>query len=136
MKKSIFICLIIAGLSACHDDQKEQLLKEAFGYYSESDRIHLIVETKLDSLEKVVITQKLPATDSLSLRVTALKSEFKAWQETFFEVPGYEHAHTTEDHHHHEHKTMPDLTPGQMVSVQKEILDHIQNINIQLSGLN
>ncbi len=138
MKKSIFICILITGLSACQNNQKEQLLKEAFGYYSESDRIHLAVETKLDSLDQVIIARKVPSTDSLHLKVAALKSEFRTWQETFFEVPGYEHQHTAgeHEHHHHEHKTAPDLTPEQMVSVQKEILDHIQKISIKISGLN
>lgn len=136
MKNLLSVCLLATIFSACQEDPKEKLLNEAFGYYSESEKIHVIVETRLDSLEQLILTQKLLPADSLHQEIAVLKTEFKTWQDNFFEVPGHEHQHEAgHEHHHHDHKKAPDLTPEQMVAVQKEILDNIRKINTKISGL-
>ncbi len=71
--------------------------------------------------------QELTCEDSLLLeRINRVDKCFQWFQRNHVEVPGFEHAHDHGDHDHsHDHGPKLDLTPEDMLLVQKEFRDSI-----------
>lgn len=126
MKKHVFLLVsgILCTFWSCQssgDAAQNPILIEANEIHQEAITWQKIAEKKLDSLETV-------ASDSVSkMRLTQLKMEVEAWEETLFEVPGFEHTdHSGHDHHHH--NEAPQVTPEQMLLIQKEARDTIKEL--------
>lgn len=126
MKKYILIFTsgILCTLWSCQsgsDTTQNSILVEANEVHQEAISWQKVAEQKLDSLETV-------ASDSVTkMRLTQLKMEVEAWEETLFEVPGFEHTdHSGHDHHHH--NEAPQVTPEQMLLIQKEARDTIKEL--------
>ena len=126
MKKYIFILTsgIFCTLWSCQsasDSTQNPILIEANEVHQEAVSWQKIAEQKLDSLESA-------AGDSVAkMRATQLKMEVEAWEQTLFEVPGFEHTdHSGHDHHHH--NEAPQVTPEQMLLIQKEARDTIKEL--------
>lgn len=126
MKKYIFILTsgIFCTLWSCQsasDSTQNPILIEANEVHQEAVSWQKIAEQKLDSLESA-------AGDSVAkMRITQLKMEVEAWEQTLFEVPGFEHTdHSGHDHHHH--NEAPQVTPEQMLLIQKEARDTIKEL--------
>ncbi|MCU0341194.1 MAG: hypothetical protein MUE30_15045 [Spirosomaceae bacterium] len=140
--KSAAYCLLMSGLllTAC-EEKKDPKMEEA-------GKIHLAameveeavaehVETS-DSLKTLLTEKKKTLTDaaavaSIDSTIAALDrvhAAFHEWEENLVEVPGLPHEH--HDHgdggHQHDHKPAPDLSPDQMLEVQKEIKANIEKI--------
>lgn len=92
-----------------------------------------------DSLKTLLTDKKKSMTDAAAIArvdsaIAALDrahEAFHEWEENLVEVPGLPHEHHDHgdgEHHHHDHKPAPDLSPDQMLDVQKEIKANIEKI--------
>ena len=89
------------------------------------------VKEKIENLE-LASGQNEPADTVLLDSVSALMESFEYWESTIVEVPGHEHHHDHEGHDHdhdHDHSPSPDVTPEQMLEIQKDLLDRITKLN-------
>jgi hypothetical protein len=123
-------------------DKKDPKMEEAGKIHLEAMEIEEAIAEQIesvDSLKNVLVEKKKTLTDAASIAsidstVAALEKvhgSFEEWEGSLVEVPGLAHEH--HDHgkgeeHHHDHKPAPDLTPDQMLQVQKEIKANIEKI--------
>jgi len=116
-------CLLIVLLQGCTGSSKpDPLLEEAFRIHQQS------LQTAEDARE---LLKKLPADDD---KVLKIESRLKSWDENLIEVPGFEHDHNHE-HHHHAHSLQVELSPENMLAVQKVLLDSVSVIRKELENL-
>ncbi len=124
MRLLFFLILVLFGLQSCGDRQDDPL--EAAG------EVHLRV---LDAERRF-----LSAMDSLESRqhrrIQNLQDRYANWKANLIEVPGLEHDHSHAGGHHHDHaSTDPQLTPEELLLVQRELLDTIRTLQRQASQL-
>lgn len=116
-KLIFFLCCIHFGcLGATKNDPK---LQEAFEIHKQSLDVAKQSKALLNNLERGDANRVL------------FDAQLKQWQENIIEVPGFEHDHD-HDHDHHHHNVRYDLSPEDMLEVQKEMLDSIQAIQIRI----
>jgi hypothetical protein len=122
MKKITFlgILTLVTLIWACGNSLKDDpKVKEAGKIHLEASEI-----------------QEAKQADEVIAALSKVKTDFEDWEANVFEVPGVEHDHEHaegEHHHHHDHKPAPDLTPDQMLDVQKEMLKTIQGLKETLN---
>ena len=127
-KHGLLICFLSCILITGCGEKKDPDLVEAARIHNEMIAGAERLEIQLDSLTKSLHTleAKISPADSLKKRQVVenlagcdlVKKNIAGWEEDMVEVPGNEHHH----HHNgeeHEHKPAPDLTPKQMLEVQK-----------------
>jgi len=108
----LFLSLVLSyGCSS--NETHDPVLAQANQVHSEALDLHEAMELKLDSLQARVVSPPDPRLDSLA---TALIE----WEGRLIEVPGFE------DQHDHNHDSAPELTPDQMLAVQREFLKEIK----------
>ncbi|MGH1366923.1 MAG: hypothetical protein ACRBF0_25415 [Calditrichia bacterium] len=116
-------CLIFFFLLGCTGSSKpDPLMEEAFRIHQQS--MQIVKEIK-------EILKKLPAGDDSVLKI---ESRLMSWNENLIEVPGFEHDHNHE-HHHHKHGSQIELSPENMLAVQKVLLDSVIVIRKELENL-
>jgi hypothetical protein len=149
MKKITFlgILTLVTLIWACGNSLKDDpKVKEAGKIHLEASEIQEEIEPmveQIDSLNSVLTDKKKTLADSSAKQadeviaaLSKVKTDFEDWEANVFEVPGVEHDHEHaegEHHHHHDHKPAPDLTPDQMLDVQKEMLKTIQGLKETLN---
>ena len=129
---------ILVFFVACATDKKEDpILKEAGTIHNEAHEMGEGVEaqfTAVDSLSALLAAKKMPAADSLVAAMAAVKQSFEAWEGNIVTVPGMKHNHAEGEHAHDEHKPAPDVTPEQMLDIQKEMKLSIEKIKSDLDA--
>ena len=124
-KQSFFFTLLLGLLfCACSEPAKDPLLIEAH-------HIHL----KAMDIEKA-ISEDLKSIDSDTSSIVSIKKRLSNWRENLVEVPGFEeehdHSHDHAGHDHHDHGPTLDVSPADMLTIQKEFFDTIQVIQKDL----
>lgn len=151
MKKILFLALATC-LFSCEEKENPALI-EARAIHGEAHEIMESVEVivdQSDSLINILNAQKATskydaAIDSTVADIQKAKADFATWEENLVDVPGFAHEHHEHkegEHHHHDHKKSPDLSPEQLLEVQKETKKEIVRISevlttsLQKFGLN
>jgi len=114
----LFLCL------GCGNATQDSLLQDAFSFHEKSLMIR-------ESLEEI-----LQQGDNLSeVQRSDLQGFLEEWDQSFVEVPGFEHAHDhdhdhgSHDHHHHHHAhKAPDLTPEQHFQLQQHLYESLLEV--------
>jgi hypothetical protein len=142
--KNTLLFYLTVCLTACNSSP------ENTSALTEAGKIHNEAVASHDSLTKMVtaefpgLRQKLAArkqtipADSVlfqqySEAITSLDetaTELEEWEENIVEVPGNEHVHKAGEKH--EHKPAPDVTPEQMLAIQKEMRVNLRTISDNL----
>lgn len=107
---SILLCLFLLPFACADSSASDALLEEAFAVHKEA---------MAHSKEVEALISKLPAGDP---SVESLKTRLDNWSHDLIEVPGFEHDHQDHDH---DHDPKLELTPEDMLLVQKEMRDSI-----------
>jgi hypothetical protein len=142
--KNLFIFSIIISLLTSCIKKEDPNLKQAAALHNEASAIQATIEPQIegiDSLITVLNDRKKILTDEVTISkidstvaaLTAISISFKDWESNLVEVPGMVHSHTEGAEHHHEHKPTPDMSPEQMLAVQKEIKANIIKIKEDLA---
>lgn len=120
----ISFILLVTLLSSCQSNKSNPILEEAYDIHKESMAIRQELQTFLDGLSKI--------TDSTTVNMLAeMRESLESWDQSFVEVPGYEHEHhhDDDDHdHHHHHNTAPNLTPKEHLTLQKHLFEEIKKL--------
>ncbi len=121
---SMCFSILILFVSCSDHSKPDPLLEEAFQIHKQA----LQVEKEVRELLK-----KLPEDHAAK---TKMESRLTAWDENLIEVPGFDDDHS-HDHHDHNHSHGPDveLTPENMLAVQKVLLDSMLTIRKDLQNL-
>ena len=105
---------------ACSNTSKiDPLLEEAHTLHKQAMAVQK---------EAKEILASLSASDNFRQETNA---HLEAWSKQLPEVPGFEHDHHDHDHNHdhdHDHGPKLELTPEDMLLVQKEMLDSVKVI--------
>jgi hypothetical protein len=113
----LFVSLLLSyGCSS--NETHDPVLTQANQVHLEALDVHEAMELKLDSLQAREVGPPDPRLDSLATALTE-------WESRLIEVPGFEDQHDHEGHHHN-HDSAPELTPDQMLAVQREFLKEIK----------
>lgn len=148
MKKNTYSLLPLGGmlLSACLifscGDKKDPKMEEAGKVHLEAMEIEESLHEQIEGIDslKIVLSEKkktltdaaaIASLDSTVAALDAVAGSFATWEESVVEVPGLPHEH--HDGEEHDHKPAPDLTPEQMLEVQKESKANIEKIKTDLA---
>ena len=151
MKKHTYSLLTVCGMllsaylfSACGDN-KDPKMEEAGKVHLEAMAIEESIHEQIEGIDslKIVLSDKkktltdaaaIASLDSAVAALDAVAGSFETWEESVVEVPGlpHEHHHHEGEEHHHDHKPAPDLTPEQMLEVQKESKTNIEKVKSDL----
>lgn len=113
----LFLSLLLSyGCSS--NETHDPVLTQANHVHVEALDLHEAIELKLDSL-------RAQAADRPSPRLDSLTEALAEWESRLIEVPGFEDQHDHEGHDH-DHNLAPELTPDQMLAVQREFLKEIK----------
>ncbi len=112
--KILFVISILIVCCSSPDKQEKELLKEAAVLHNE-------MITKAEQLEETIAIMDVDSTyrtihDSLVI----WKEVIENWETDLVEVPGNEEHHHKGGEHHHEHQQL-NVTPEQMLNIQKEL---------------
>ncbi|WP_428654273.1 hypothetical protein [Runella sp.] len=152
MTKHAYSLLTLCGVllsaflfSAC-GDKKDPKMEEAGKVHLEAMAIEESIHEQIEGIDslKIVLSDKkktltdaaaIASLDSTVAALDAVASSFESWEESVVEVPGlpHEHHHHEGEEHEHHHKPAPDLTPEQMLEVQKESKANIEKIKADLA---
>jgi hypothetical protein len=109
-----YSCILMLLMISCSSKQdKSDYRHAAILHNAMMDRARLI-ERDLNVLHHDSLTQDVR--DSLDV----IANLFRAWKEDVVEVPGND-THEHEDHSHGHAQTAPEVTPQQMLEIQKEL---------------
>lgn len=149
------LCAVLATavwLGACggKSAKDDPILQEAAKIHEEAHEIQEGIEptvAQFDSLKTLLTNKKTTLADSLAAQadeavasLDKIKADLESWEENLVVVPGMEHDHEHEGHNHeghdhkHDHKPAPDVTPEQMLDIQKEIKKNIEAIKTELDA--
>jgi hypothetical protein len=137
------IVIFAAGLLfACQSPQPSDNAGEAAKIHLEIIAIEGALAGKVDSLiqlrNQLAIQGRALTPEEIAFnnQVTGIETSINYWRENLPEPPGLEHDHSHAGHdHHHHHGPALDVTPEQMLAIQKEFRDSILSIQQRISGL-
>jgi|APTNR8051073442_1049403.scaffolds.fasta_scaffold00629_18 hypothetical protein len=137
------IVIFAAGLLfACQSPQPSDNAGEAAKIHLEIIAIEGALAGKVDSLiqlrNQLAIQGRALTPEEIAFnnQVTGIETSMNYWRENLPEPPGLEHDHSHAGHdHHHHHGPALDVTPEQMLAIQKEFRDSILSIQQRISGL-
>ena len=127
---NLIICLLLTLLSCQHKHTEDQHVME------EAAKIHQKIIEQEKLVNKTInefistcenLSQDSPLCDSLLV----INKDFLAWEESLVEVPGYEEEHD----HDHDHNQSVEVTAEEMLSIQKQLLKEIKNLQFRCSNL-
>lgn len=142
--KTLTLTLLLSIVFFSCSDKKDPKLEEAAKLHNEATEIQATIEPQIegaDSLITVLNEKKKTLTDAAAIAhidsttatLEALSKSLEDWEGNLIEVPGMPHAEHGDEHHHHEHKKAPDMSPDQMLQVQQEIKKGIEKIRDDLA---
>jgi hypothetical protein len=128
--KPVTTCVLTVALMQCSSKQDKKLLQEA-------SAIHNAMVAEAEELEKKL--EALAGDSTLAVPADSLarwQADFERWEAEVVEVPGNEdhHHHEEGEHHHHDHQTL-DVTPVQMIVVQKELNARLQALKTRVGAI-
>ncbi|SFF41605.1 hypothetical protein [Thermoflexibacter ruber] len=150
---ALFALLLLFSCNG-KDEKSEALLKEAVKWHNEAMAIHKELMPKMKALEELkakLTAQKdslagkdenaISQLDAKIMNLENISKGMKEWMENIVEVP-----HDEEHHHHHEgdahdhdhsreHEAKIDLTPEQMLEIQKEMKANILQIQEKIKAV-
>jgi hypothetical protein len=124
INRLIFLFIVVFGLGCSSENPK---LVEANEIHLANTSLFLILESKLDSLQKI----EMPVNQKNEFQM--LRSEIMALEENMVEVPGFEHEHQ-HDGHNHRHETPINYTDYQTLAIQKEVNNELLKIRTKLDN--
>ncbi len=148
--KYLFLIFTISALVACGQASKKEnpMLAEAAEIHAQAIRMEQTMKPNLDALIQIKNNLNVqgraltPQEQDLITQIESLVARYAYWEENHVEVPGHEHhdhadhAHHDHDHHHgHHHNAKLDLSPQDMLLVQREFLDSIRAISQNVEQL-
>lgn len=113
----LYLCLSCGGKS------QEKVLQEAYFVHEKSMSLRENLEEMLQKPEGLNDLQK-----------TELREFLEDWDQSFVEVPGYEHTHDHDhdheghDHSHHHAHNAPNLTPEQHLQLQQHLYEQLEDV--------
>ena len=114
MRIGYWIFILFLVQEGCQGpSNKDPKLKEAFEVHEQYVKV---------ATESLKLLDNLPA-ENVSRQKLNLKLE--QWGENIIEVPGFPHNHNHAFGHHHHHGVQIQLSPEEMLDVQKELLDSV-----------
>lgn len=121
---TLFLKCLLVVLFACGsgDKRSDELLKVAA-------RLHNEAVSKAGELEAKLNKAGI-APDSIEI----FKQALSEWKANLIEVPGndhHDHDHNHGHDHHHHHKHDVELSPSEMLSIQKVLLHQIDSLLIR-----
>jgi len=140
------LCLIIVCLSltvAC-GAKKDPVMQQAGQVHKQAIAIHEEVMVQINDARQLIQRLKVKretsdsttriAIDSTIARIEHADRSMNTWMDEVVEVPGLEddHAHTHGEGHDHDHSAAPEITPQQMLEIQKEMKVNIEKIQADL----
>ncbi len=153
MKNILFIALLTLAIACGGKDEKtEAIFKEAGILHNEAIAIHDSIMPLMKNINelKASLSMKKDSlvgkNDSLANQlqgqiseIEAVSQEMKTWMSNLVEVPGNEHEHhdhegeehkedEKEEEHKHEHGAKVEVTPEQLLEIQKEAKANILKI--------
>jgi len=135
MRSFLFLAFLLFSLQACGSRQQDPL--EAAGEVHlqvlDAEQRFLSVMDSLQSRQKPVSAS---ASSEQHRRIQKLQHRYANWKANLIEVPGLEHDHSHTGGHSHDHaSTDPQLTPEELLLVQRELLDTIRTLQRQAGRL-
>lgn len=137
-----FFFLAIIILTSCSTGQQQPqdpLLIEAFKYHEEAIELEKSLQSIIGELDAKKSTiqsagEELGEDDMKFIDITnRIEKSYKKWHENRIEVPGFEHDHANCKGHHHGSSVQ--LTPQQMLEVQKESMKNIGDMLRKAEGI-
>ncbi|MDE2697702.1 MAG: hypothetical protein OXI23_02435 [Gemmatimonadota bacterium] len=122
---------------SCHGENKEDAhhLQQATDIHKAMMEIEKQFESQLDSL-KSLSHHAVEIRDSLQV----IEKDFELWEKNVVEVPGddsaeaHDHGHEHGHEHHHEKEDLQ-VTPEQMVEIQKELKSNLEKLLLRLQSI-
>jgi hypothetical protein len=128
----LLLFLSIGIWLACNTAKKEDpVLKEAAEAHRQALEVEKAVAPLLGELVQVKNNLNVqgrtltPEEQSVIQAVESIEASYSRWEETHVEVPGYEHEAEGDSHAGHDHGPKLDLSPQDMLLVQRELRDTI-----------
>lgn len=138
MSRIFFYMLMgsVAFFTACkHNSKADSTLQKAAELHQEAIQIESAVKPLLEQLvqqKNAVNSQGRALTDQelrFVDRVEALEKSYDYWEANHVEVPGFAHEdHAGHADHDHDHGPGLEVTPADMLVIQREFRDSIQAI--------
>ena len=137
MRLKVISVIVFAFFVSCHTTSEEDAhhLQQAADIHKAMMEIEKQFENQLDSL-KSFSHHAVEIRDSLQV----IEKDFELWEKNVVEVPGddsaeaHDHGH---DHGHEHHGEKEDLqvTPEQMVEIQKELKSNLEKLLLRLQSI-
>lgn len=135
MRLKVISVVVFAFFVSCQGESKEDAhhLQQAADIHKAMMEIEELFEAQLDSL-KSLSHHAVDIRDSLQV----IEKEFELWEKNVVEVPGddsaeaHDHGH---GHDHHHEKEDLQVTPEQMVEIQKELKSNLEKLLLRLQSI-
>ena len=125
--------IIFAFFASCHGENEEDAhhLRQAVEIHKAMMEIEEQFENQLDSL-KSFSHHAVEIRDSLQV----IEKDFELWEKNVVEVPGDDSADAHDHgHEHHHEKENLQVTPEQMVEIQKELKSNLEKLLLRLQSI-
>lgn len=131
----LLLTVTVMVLAACGSSQKDKaILEEAGEVHTEAMEIEQNIKPQLEELAQLKNSINVqgraltPEEIKLVERIGSIQNSYAYWETHHMEVPGHEHDHQDHAHHDHNHGAKLELSPQDMLSVQREFRDSIISI--------
>ena len=137
MRLKVISVIVFAFFVSCQGENKEDAhhLQQATDIHKAMMEIEKQFENQLDSL-KSLSHHAVEIRDSLQV----IEKDFELWEKNVVEVPGddseeaRDHGHD-HGHEHHGEKENLQVTPEQMVEIQKELKSNLEKLLLRLQSI-
>ena len=149
MKPLRLFAAAVWTLAACNPE-KDPRLQQAAQIHNQAMAMHGEAMASVGSAKALLPRLKArrdsasaaarPALDSAMAGIEQMDERMDAWMAEVVEVPGNEedghahHEHGKGEAHEHSHEAPPDVTPQQMLDIQKEMKKNIEGIRTEAAG--
>lgn len=133
MRLKVISVIMFAFFISCHTTNKEDAhhLRQAADIHKAMMEIEEQFENQLDSL-KSFSHQAVEIRDSLQV----IEKDFELWEKNVVEVPGDDSGEAHDHgHEHHGEKENLQVTPEQMVEIQKELKSNLEKLLLRLQSI-
>lgn len=134
------LCLLLACRSG---DDGQALLREAAGLHEEAVRIEAGLRPRVEELSdwkqslEAAERPLAPEEQRLLARIGSVQESLEFWRENHVEIPGFEHSSHDHHGHDHDHDHGPalELSPEDMLLVQREFRDSLRGLARRVDSL-
>ncbi len=133
MRLKVISVIVFAFFVSCQGENKEDahFLQQAAEIHRAMMEIEAQFESQLDSL-KSFSHHAVEIRDSLQV----IEKDFELWEKNVVEVPGDDSAEAHDHgHEHHHEKENLQVTPEQMVEIQKELKSNLEKLLLRLQSI-